>query len=201
MLTRRPPLTRPRCALVAAVATAGLLGTATALVPSQVPARPDAAVVALCQVALVLVAGWVWTATMSVVVEAWRGRAAGPRAPAALRRLVLVCCGAALLGSAGTASADEHPPAPAGISGLPMPDRALGPARPQPAPASASTVVVVEPGDCLWHLAASGLPVGAGPARVSARWQAIYRLNRALIGADPDVIRPGQRLVLPPSTR
>jgi len=34
---------------------------------------------------------------------------------------------------------------------------------------------------------------------VEARWRAIYRLNRDVIGRDPDLIRPGQRLVLPPN--
>ena len=89
-----------------------------------------------------------------------------------------------------------------------MPDRAVGPAHHRTAQhhrrpdrhrhrPGTGTVVVVEAGDCLWHLAAADLPRDAGPAEIAARWQAIYRLNRAVIGADPDLIHPGQRLVLP----
>ena len=40
-------------------------------------------------------------------------------------------------------------------------------------------------------------PSTAGPDEIAARWRAIYRLNRTLIGADPNLILPGQRLVLP----
>ena len=50
--------------------------------------------------------------------------------------------------------------------------------------------VTVRPGDTLWDLAADHL--GSGD-----RWPAIYALNRAVIGADPDLIQPAQRLRLP----
>ena len=42
------------------------------------------------------------------------------------------------------------------------------------------------------------LPPGAGPARVTACWHRIHELNRDVIGDDPDLIQPGQRLRLPP---
>jgi nucleoid-associated protein YgaU len=92
------------------------------------------------------------------------------------------------------------------LTGLPLPDRATGPAhRPRPEGVRTAVVrtVVVRAGDCLWDLAAADLPRGASAARVTARWQAIHRLNAAEIGPDPDLIHPGQRLVLPPrpSTR
>ena len=115
--------------------------------------------------------------------------------------MVLLLCGVALAAPIVTASADEHPRPRPGIAGLPLPDRATGPAHarshPHPDTAAARTVVV-RAGDCLWRLAAADLPAGAGPARVTARWRAIHRLNAAVIGPDPDLIHPGQRLVLPP---
>ena len=76
------------------------------------------------------------------------------------------------------------------LSGLPLPERAEGPAHPrQPA-------VVVRPGDTLWALAEHDLPAPATDRQVSARWQAVYRRNRGVIGPDPDLIQPGQVLKL-----
>jgi len=57
--------------------------------------------------------------------------------------------------------------------------------------------VVVRAGDTLWALAERALPAGADNGAVTARWHRIYRLNRDLIGPDPDLIQPGQRLRLP----
>jgi len=72
---------------------------------------------------------------------------------------------------------------------------------PAPTPASAPPTspqeVVVHRGDTLWGVAARSLPEGAGPADVAAAWPRWYRSNRAVIGDDPDLLRPGQRLVAP----
>lgn len=82
---------------------------------------------------------------------------------------------------------------------LPGPDDGRG--RPRAfrgrTPAGAPTVIV-GPGDCLWRLAEASLPRDATDAQISRRWHRIYALNRAAIGADPDLIQPGQRLRLPP---
>ncbi len=56
-------------------------------------------------------------------------------------------------------------------------------------PAAAAARYVVRPGDTLSGIAAA-LDVRGG-------WQALYETNRPVIGADPDVIRPGAVLVLP----
>lgn len=56
--------------------------------------------------------------------------------------------------------------------------------------------VVVE-GDSLWDIAADLLPATSSPADVDAFWRAIHRANRAVVGADPDVIHAGQVLHLP----
>ncbi len=64
-----------------------------------------------------------------------------------------------------------------------------------------SDVYVVEPGDSLWRIAASvlhsngeGDPSSADIARF---WPAIYAANRSLIGDDPNLIFPGQQLLIP----
>ncbi len=59
-------------------------------------------------------------------------------------------------------------------------------------PAAAAARYVVRPGDTLSGIAAA-LDVRGG-------WQALYEINRPVIGADPDVIHPGTVLVLPSRT-
>ena len=73
------------------------------------------------------------------------------------------------------------------------------PGRPPAGPpgVTAARVVVVRPGDTLWELTAAVLPSGASDAVIADRWPHLYRLNRTVIGADPDLIFPGQRLRLP----
>ena len=58
--------------------------------------------------------------------------------------------------------------------------------------------VVVRPGDSLWAIAERDLPPDAPTQTIVRRWHAIYVANRTLIGPDPDVLEPGQRLRLPP---
>jgi nucleoid-associated protein YgaU len=60
---------------------------------------------------------------------------------------------------------------------------------------------VVEPGDSLWRIAASVLRSGGGRApsngEIARFWPAIYAANRALIGDNPNLIFPGQQLLIP----
>jgi hypothetical protein len=62
---------------------------------------------------------------------------------------------------------------------------------------------VVVRGDCLWHLAESGLTTGSGEptdaeiARAVAAW---WRTNADVIGPDPDRLLPGQVLQPPTSS-
>ncbi|MDO5504038.1 MAG: LysM peptidoglycan-binding domain-containing protein [Actinomycetia bacterium] len=56
---------------------------------------------------------------------------------------------------------------------------------------------VVRRGDTLWALAAEVLPDDATDAEIATEWQRWYALNRDLIGADPDLILPGQVLQIP----
>jgi nucleoid-associated protein YgaU len=57
---------------------------------------------------------------------------------------------------------------------------------------------VVRAGDTLWDLAVRDLPAGASRGEVTDHWHLIWAANRSAIGADPDLIRPGTALRLPP---
>jgi resuscitation-promoting factor RpfA len=58
--------------------------------------------------------------------------------------------------------------------------------------------VVVGPGDTLWSIAAAHLPPAASDASIDQLWHEWYAANRQLIGPDPSLLHPGQRLVPPP---
>lgn len=76
-----------------------------------------------------------------------------------------------------------------------------------PPPAASSTTadrratearaVVVQPGDCLWNIAARQLPANASSAEIDHLWRRWYERNRVLIGSDPDLIATGSRLLAP----
>jgi hypothetical protein len=85
------------------------------------------------------------------------------------------------------------------LTGLPLPELPTGHRRSprRPIAAGPASVVAVRPGDSLWDIAARTLPDDASPADVAERSARLYRLNRAVIGSDPDLIHPGQRLRLP----
>lgn len=58
-------------------------------------------------------------------------------------------------------------------------------------------VVVVAAGDSLWAIAADRLGPDADDPMVASAVSDWYTANRALIGPDPDLIHPGQRLTPP----
>ena len=91
------------------------------------------------------------------------------------------------------------PPAPAPPTTAPpmTPSPAMPPAPSTTAPANAGTYQVRR-GDCLWTIAARSLGPGAGPAAIEATWHRWYHANRDVIGADPSLLFPGQRLTPPP---
>jgi len=60
--------------------------------------------------------------------------------------------------------------------------------------------VVVAPGDSLWSIAAQHLPAAATDALTAAAWPRWYAVNRSVIGDDPDLLLPGQRLTVPGPT-
>jgi nucleoid-associated protein YgaU len=57
--------------------------------------------------------------------------------------------------------------------------------------------VVVRRGDSLWDIAARHLGPDASAADVAVEWPRWHHANRDVIGADPDLLIPGQRLVPP----
>lgn len=58
--------------------------------------------------------------------------------------------------------------------------------------------VTVRPGDCLWDIAGRRLSHPTS-AHIATAWPQWWRTNRGVIGADPDLVHPGQRL-RPPAT-
>ena len=73
-----------------------------------------------------------------------------------------------------------------------------GPASPAVPATTESGTYRVRRGDCLWTIAARSLGPGAGAAAIEAAWHDWYRVNRDVIGADPNLLLPGQRLTSPP---
>ena len=167
----------------------------------------DVALTDLAAVVLVASAVWLWTVTTIVVMTALRGTQATGRSsrgvPAGVRRVVLAACGVALAGglsqpsyAAGPHVRAAHHRHHSALAGLPLPDRAVS-SPDHPRRHHAPRTVRVRQGDSLWSLAAGDLPNGSPDAVIAARWRALYAVNRSLIGPDPDVIVPGQRLRLP----
>ncbi|GEK21600.1 LysM peptidoglycan-binding domain-containing protein [Cellulomonas xylanilytica] len=96
--------------------------------------------------------------------------------------------------AAATTPPGDVTPAPAvGVTATGHP-RTSAPASAEPAPTG---TVVVAAGDSLWAIAARHLPPGASDAQIAASWPRWYEENSAVIGADPDVVRPGQVLTVP----
>lgn len=123
-------------------------------------------------------------------------------------------------GIAGPAAASEGTPASLGIggpaavessgrirttlSGLALPDRAVGgllrPAATGHRPASAPAWHRVQPGESLWTITAGSL-AGSSAHEIAEATHRVYVANRHRVGSDPDLIRPGTALRLPRSLR
>lgn len=212
-----------RCGVVwvvsttAALAMARLLGpdlhaAARAVAAGQLRDQPFPDLLAwLCAAAAACASAWLWTVTTVVTVRVSAGRSTDRLrgVPAPLRRLLLAACGVALAGGlaapAGATPGALHQDrtgaaAAALLTGLPLPDRATG----APAPAARvatsdapASVWTVRSGDSLWSVAERTLPSGAPASAVATRCHLLYELNRGVVGTDPDLVQPGQRLRLP----
>ncbi len=79
---------------------------------------------------------------------------------------------------------------------LSIPDLSDG--RSAAAPPATASRVVVEPGESLWSITNDALGGDASSDEVLAAWPTLYEANRQVIGDDPDLIRAGQELVVPP---
>ena len=143
-----------RCLLVLLAVTSGTVTLVARLQPDLVAlgravpsgAPFDEVLVQVCEVAIAGCGAWLWLATAVVALDAARGRwARRSGVPVAVRRVVLMACGVALVGGLGA-------------------------------------------------------PAHAGDAAVARRVREVHQANHSVIGTDPDLIRPDQRLRMPPRT-
>ncbi|EFC83176.1 hypothetical protein FrEUN1fDRAFT_3663 [Parafrankia sp. EUN1f] len=98
-------------------------------------------------------------------------------------------------------AATVDPVVPAAPLGTGTPATAPG-APPQNPMSSAggSAEIVVLRGDSLWSIVARHLGPGATSEQIAAEWPRWWSANADVIGPDPDLILPGQRLVPPPAS-
>lgn len=78
----------------------------------------------------------------------------------------------------------------------PPPDRgsSLDPAQSTPG----SSTIVVHAGDTLWSITDDLLgPASDSPSEIAASWPLLHEANRDVIGTDPDLLEPGQELLVP----
>lgn len=117
--------------------------------------------------------------------------------PAVVRVALVAAISVLLLGNqAATARGAVEPP-PRSVDGLALPTRTVDPAQRQEA---AARSVTVRPGDSLWRIARRTLPTAdarPGDTDLADAVRSLYAANRATIGADPGLLRPGQVLRLP----
>jgi nucleoid-associated protein YgaU len=189
---------RGRCVAVWGAATMGAGGLVAGSLPVALAGPGDSFDVALvwgCAGAVAAATCWLWVVATVVTIDALRGLETVRRRgiPAVVRTALLVLGGAAIAGglSSPVVAVGQGPVGPHVLAGLRLPERvAVGPAAGAPVVTPAVREVRVAPGDTLWDIAARRLGAGAS-------WPAIYALNRDVIGPDPGVIGPGQRLALP----
>jgi len=181
--------------VIAATAALVLLGSCRP--GANALSGPDAAIVAAAAWTAWLAATYLAAGVAVVAMTAKHEPSVGRWVPAGVRTLVRRAVGtgavAAVISTGLTASApawaDAHRPQPPTVSAnWPLAAR------------TTNAVVVVEPGDCLWTLAAQSLRRPA-PARVAETWPRWWRANRGVIGSNPDLIHPGERLRPPAKSR
>ncbi|MEV5001045.1 LysM peptidoglycan-binding domain-containing protein [Nocardioides sp. LML1-1-1.1] len=199
-----PSSVRRRAALLGVAVTVGAAalarvaaGPATGLV--RAPAVDFAGLlVQLCALAALVATALLWATTCATVTGQLR-RPGVPRRPVGpVRALLLAACGVVVLAAPATAGADPAPAPsrptslPTSLAGLPYPDRPTG-------AAESARTVVVRPGDSLWAISARTLGPAARADEVASYGRQVHVLNARVIGPDPDLVRPGQRLRLPPT--
>jgi hypothetical protein len=73
------------------------------------------------------------------------------------------------------------------------------PAAPPAPPAPVPQAYTIQPGDTLRGIATDHLPPGQRSEQdIQAYWKEIYRLNRSVLGPNPDLIHTGVELTIPP---
>ncbi len=192
-----------RCLAVGGTAAGASVALVAWLLPAALAPAPglDGALVRICAVVAAAAATWLGVVGVAVSVEAAAG--GGTRfvgVPGPVRRALLAACGVAMVAGlaapAGAAPGRHDGPQKAAavvasaIAGLPLPDRPHGGAQVRRGGSAPARAVTVQPGDSLWELAEEHLGDGN-------RWTELYAANRSVVGADPDLIRPAERLRIP----
>lgn len=179
----------------------------------------DAAVGTVAGALLWLTALWLMLGLLVTVVSRFAGRPDGLLealsrriTPALIRRLVTTATGASLVltPTAAIAAPMAPPPLLATVgAALPAPPTPSIPVAPTPLlpaettpgppldPPPAAGSVLVKPGDSLWRITAQRLGPSASERQIAVGWPYWYRANRQVIGRDPNLIRPGERLTMP----
>ncbi len=124
-------------------------------------------------------------------------RLAARMSPRWLRHCVFACCGFALTAPALASTASAHDNGTDGASGQRSVARLEGLRLPDLPAAPPTHIVTVRPGDTLWSIAERGLPPESTDSAIVTRVNALYAANRQTIGADPNLIFPGQQLTTP----
>lgn len=138
------------------------------------------------------------------------GRVAGATIPPSARRLVALAVGFAVIATPGVTPATASPLPPSQVSTTtpdldwpvtsgppvtPVNQASRKPSTPaEPRAVRSAADVVVQPGDSLWSIARQHLPAGGDDSQTAAEWPRWYAINRAVVGSDPDLLLPGQRL-------
>jgi nucleoid-associated protein YgaU len=178
--------------------------------PWLIDATPDLALVHLAAVGAWCCLGWLLLAVVVSALAAAPGStgrvasAVGRRVvPAALRGalgLSLTALPVAASWPAAVWAEDQPPTATWSPPSLDRPastplarHSALIAQRPAP-PAR----YVVQPGDCLWSIARDHMRGRPDNDAIARAWPSWYAANRRVVGADADLIAPGQQLTIPP---
>jgi hypothetical protein len=209
-----------RAGIVCALAVAGAVVT-WRLRPATAPATdgPDADIVLACSWLAWALAGYLCVAVAATSLSRltvgvglagqWLARLAPARLRAAVDAAITLGVAASIVGTAATgavAAPRPHVVAMRTVAGsaLDWPGLAATTAPTPPSPHRAAPphpdAVVVQPGDTLWSIAARHLGPHASGTQITTAWHAWYAANRAVIGTNPSLIKPGQRLVAPAST-
>lgn len=66
-----------------------------------------------------------------------------------------------------------------------------------PCPSGAAPqAYTIQPGDTLWAIAGRTLQGSPTDAEIDAGWRSLYARNAGVVGPDPDLVRPGQQLLV-----
>lgn len=160
-------------------------------------AAPDAAIVTAATWLGGALAAYLGCCAAAVVITT-TGRRAGrwsrrlaATCPPLLRRLVEGALAASLTAATVTAGGG------AAVADGPAPAPPLSLDWPAAATAATPPAVTVRAGDSLWSIAADCLEPSADAGQVARAWPRWWQRNHDVIGSNPDLIHPGQRLTTP----